>query len=75
MIKSETKREHNIISRVISSHMGPMYTETPCISTPQIKKLRINIVWLYTNGKCLVPQVRRLKYLLFLKISMIYKLY
>ena len=26
-----TKKEHNlIISRVISSHMGPMYIETPC---------------------------------------------
>ena len=26
------KKEHNIIiSRVISSHMGPMYNETPCI--------------------------------------------
>ena len=30
IFKLEIKKEHNIIiSRVISSHMGPMYIETP----------------------------------------------
>ena len=43
IFKTETKKEHNIIIiRVISSHMGPMYIETPytimSIETPYITK-------------------------------------
>ena len=35
---------HNIIiiSKVISSHMGPMYIETPCMTA---RPLLVNLVW------------------------------
>ena len=36
--KIRNKKEHNIISsRVIRSHMVPMYTETPCIKKKKTK--------------------------------------
>ena len=43
------KKEHNIISSIISSHMGPMYIETPCISSNGVKHRGPSNAWALGN--------------------------